>query len=126
MCPNPQFSANLVKFTEEILNGKLYFLYSDTKDCSIMYISNHYLEKLETHMCLSDIRLFCEVVGLHATAYFTETQQTCFARILTKVLFAALKDKKSSHDDNEGKPSFQTFAIELHKQAKISKQNKNT
>ena len=69
MCPSPQFSANLVKFTEEILNGKLYFLYSDTKDCSIMYISNHYLEKLEKHICLFDTCLFCEVVGLHATAY---------------------------------------------------------
>ena len=43
---------------------------------------------------------------------------------MTKVLFAGLKDKKSSHDDNEGKPAFQTFMIELHKQAKISKQNK--
>ena len=28
MWPNPQFSAELVTFTEEILNGKLYFLYS--------------------------------------------------------------------------------------------------
>ena len=26
MWPNPQFSADLVKFTEEILNGKLQFL----------------------------------------------------------------------------------------------------
>ena len=28
MCPNPQFSANLVTFTEEILHGKLQFLCS--------------------------------------------------------------------------------------------------
>ena len=27
MCPNPQKTANLVTFTEEILNGKLHFLY---------------------------------------------------------------------------------------------------
>ena len=26
MWPNPQFSANLVTFAEEILNGKLHFL----------------------------------------------------------------------------------------------------
>ena len=26
MWPNPQFSADLATFTEEILNGKLYFL----------------------------------------------------------------------------------------------------
>ena len=28
MCPNPQFPADLVTFTEEILNGKLHFLCS--------------------------------------------------------------------------------------------------
>ena len=28
MWPNPQFSADLVKFTEEILNGKFQFLCS--------------------------------------------------------------------------------------------------
>ena len=28
MWPNPQFSADLVTFTEEILNGKLHFLCS--------------------------------------------------------------------------------------------------
>ena len=28
MWPNPQFPADLVTFTEEILNVKLYFLYS--------------------------------------------------------------------------------------------------
>ena len=29
MWPNPQETANLITFTEEILNGKLYFLFSD-------------------------------------------------------------------------------------------------
>ena len=28
MCPNPQFPADLVTFTEEIRNGKLHFLCS--------------------------------------------------------------------------------------------------
>ena len=28
MCPNPHFPADLVTFTEEILNGKLHFLCS--------------------------------------------------------------------------------------------------
>ena len=32
------------------------------------------------------------------------------------MLFAALKDKKSSHNDNEGKSAFQIIAIELSKQ----------
>ena len=34
MWPNPQETADLVKFTEEILNGKLYFLCS-ARDSSI-------------------------------------------------------------------------------------------
>ena len=29
MCPNPQFPADLVTFTEEIGNGKLHFLCSE-------------------------------------------------------------------------------------------------
>ena len=29
MWPNPQKNAELVTFTEEILNGKLHFVYSD-------------------------------------------------------------------------------------------------
>ena len=32
MWPNPQETADLVTFTEEILNGKLHFLCRDTKD----------------------------------------------------------------------------------------------
>ena len=33
MLPNPQFPADLVTFTEEILNGKLHFLCSEMKRC---------------------------------------------------------------------------------------------
>ena len=40
---------------------------------------------------------------------------------MTKVLFAALKDKKSSHDDNKRKSAFQTIAIELSKQTSKEK-----
>ena len=35
MSPNPQFPADLVTFTEEILNGKLYFL------CSVICVSTY-------------------------------------------------------------------------------------
>ena len=35
MWPNPQFPANLVTFTEEILNGKLHFLRSAIQSHSI-------------------------------------------------------------------------------------------
>ena len=40
------------------------------------------------------------------------------------MLFAALKDKKNSHDDNEGKSAFHAIAIELYKQKK-NKQKEN-
>ena len=33
MWPNPQFLADLVTFTEEILNEKCHFLYTDFVDC---------------------------------------------------------------------------------------------
>ena len=35
MRPNPQFSVDLVTFTDEILNGKLHFLCSDYKSTNI-------------------------------------------------------------------------------------------
>ena len=38
MPPNPQFPADLVTFTEEVLNGKLYFLYSGSTDLGHGYI----------------------------------------------------------------------------------------
>ena len=41
MLPNPQFPADLVTFTEEILNGKLHFL------CSVILCMN-FLSSLQT------------------------------------------------------------------------------
>ena len=38
MWPNPQFSANLITFAEEILNGELQFL------CSAIYKTEELLE----------------------------------------------------------------------------------
>ena len=35
MRPNPQFPADLVTFTEEILNGKLHFLRREQDGCNI-------------------------------------------------------------------------------------------
>ena len=52
-----------------------------------MYMSKKYSEKLEKHLWRG---LFCESCGI--TYYnLLEIQQSCFARNLTKVLFAALK-----------------------------------
>ena len=40
MRPNSQFPANLVTFTENILNGKLHILRSDTTDKSKQKLQN--------------------------------------------------------------------------------------
>ena len=40
MWPNPQFSADLVTFTEEIVNGKLYFSCSDCHKKTLDLSSN--------------------------------------------------------------------------------------
>ena len=42
MWPNPQFSAYLVTFTEEILNGKLQFLCSDGCFKGILAASDYF------------------------------------------------------------------------------------
>ena len=78
-------------------------------------MTKKYLEKLEKHLwrglvCEESCWITCHNILL------SEIQQNCFARNLTKVLLPALKDEKSSHDVNEGKPSFQTIGIELSKQ----------
>ena len=38
MCTNPQETADLVTFTEEILNGKLHFLYSVSEFDTISFM----------------------------------------------------------------------------------------
>ena len=43
MSPNPQFPADLITFTEEILNGKLHCLCSDKNSCVLVcYSEEHY------------------------------------------------------------------------------------
>ena len=52
MLPNPQFPADLVTFTEEILKGKLDFLCNDTVNityvCLYAYTSDSYLDPCQT------------------------------------------------------------------------------
>ena len=45
MWPNPQFPADLVTFTEEILKGKFHFLYSVNLIFSLCNQS-HFMEKI--------------------------------------------------------------------------------
>ena len=47
MWPNPQETANLVRFTEEILNGKLHFLYSEICSSSTFQHTD-YIEKVSS------------------------------------------------------------------------------
>ena len=53
MSPNPQESANLVTFNEEILNGKLHFL------CSVRDSSHMTSARTETGEVLSHSDFFC-------------------------------------------------------------------
>ena len=53
MWPNPQFPANLVTFTEEILSERLYLLCSETHS-SIKHIQIS--SALENHRLVDDFR----------------------------------------------------------------------
>ena len=57
MWPNPQFPADLVTFTEEILNGKLYSLCSDGYHDKRNYV---FINEL-SHSHLPEIGLFITV-----------------------------------------------------------------
>ena len=64
MWPNPQFSADLVTFTEEILNENVHFLWSDyDHDCSLDFSKSITLLELseKTKNCFSVLDHF---VGL--------------------------------------------------------------
>ena len=52
MCPNPQFPAYLIAFTEEILNGKFRFLYSYSS-VRIFTMDSHGLENWNRSLALS-------------------------------------------------------------------------
>ena len=62
MWPNPQETVDLVTFTEEILNGKLYFL------CSVIR-SEVYSESYQT----SETRLFVEIVTGYKLTIFAKS-----------------------------------------------------
>ena len=48
MRPNSQFPADLVTFTEEILNGKLHFLGSETFESNVLKTLN-LISKMQWH-----------------------------------------------------------------------------
>ena len=86
-----------------------------------MYISKKCLEKLQKHLCRGIFRESCGItyhssLKIHSLIkILLEVQNRCFTRNLTKMLFAELKDKENSYDDNEGKLALQTIVIELYK-----------
>ena len=88
-----------------------------------MYMSKTYSEKLEKHLWRGLFYKNCRIT--YHSLLKVKSNKKCLARNLTKVFLAALKNKKSFHDDNEGKSAFQTIAIELYKQPK-NNQKKNT
>ena len=85
-----------------------------------MYISKTYSKKLGKHMWCG---LFCDSCGITCHRLLNKKYNKGLTRNSTKVLFTALKYKKSSHGDIKGKSAFQTIAIELHKQPKGTNRN---
>ena len=67
--------------------------------------------------------LFCDSCGITCHRLLNKKYNKGLTRNSTKVLFTALKYKKSSHGDIKGKSAFQTIAIELHKQPKGTNRN---
>ena len=65
--PNPQLPRDLVTFTEEIINGKLYFLYS---------VRMYFLKK---GLFLSELDCFSRSknVGFTKTCFLNEAACTC-------------------------------------------------
>ena len=62
---------------------------------------------------------FVRVVELHITAYLKWNPAKVLCQKFDEgVVCSILKDRKSSHDDNERKSAFQAIAIELYKQQK--------
>ena len=57
MWPNPQFPADLVKLTEEILNGKFQFLCS-----GLIFYYKHIISLAESHVIKT---LYSNVSGTH-------------------------------------------------------------
>ena len=55
---NPHFPADLVTFTEEILNGKLYFL------CSAIHLSDEFKSKDNINFCNNYKAIICETFTL--------------------------------------------------------------
>ena len=65
MWPNPQFSADLVTFTEEILNRELHFFYSDSS-----YVANNTTSiKLSPTRAMASFCFFLSII-LDALAAF--------------------------------------------------------
>ena len=67
--------------------------------------------------------LFCDSCGITCHRLLNKKYNKGLTRNSTKVLFTALKYKKSSHGDIKGKSAFQTIAIELYKQPKETNWN---
>ena len=71
-----------------------YMLRNITKHATLFYLcicQKRYSEKLEKHLQRG---LFCKSCGITYHSLL-EIEQSCFARNLTKVLFAVFKDKKA-------------------------------
>ena len=82
MWPNPQFSADLVTYTEKILNGKLYFLFSTLSSLYVVgaqidycQIENGGCDQLCYNKCGREVK--CGCLPGYRLAY---DQKTCVGK----------------------------------------------
>ena len=69
--------------------------------------------------------LFCKNCGItYHSLLKVKSNKGALLEIWQKVLFPALRVKRGSHDDNEGKSAFQTIVIELDKQPKKTRKER--
>ena len=102
MWANPQFPADLVTFTEEILNGKLHFLYSDSSEHRLKSVSSSSIPKLSGTLAFDFFGATC-LPNDGIKSYFCNstsnlsTLSRVTSHFLTTVTLDALYNNSLSH-----------------------------
>ena len=115
MWPNPQETANLVTFASEILNGKLYFLWSTScegdanENLTFQFGMQHVIKEpthiLDTSSSFIDLILTSEPnlitdSGVHSPLYSNCHHQVIFAKFDLEVVYPPLYAREVWHYKN--------------------------
>ena len=104
MWPNPQETADLVTFTEEILNGKLRFLYSASKHLRWELCNNSLIYFL--------LKLCCSIFKLFISTIWWLVSKECLAYKGT--IQNALKQLRRSFFGKTAESTSQLFRQKFH------------